>query len=140
MDEHYEELHDEDVDVVSNKYTHITSEDDTTTKDIKAADKRKNETKRKISSVDKNELPPEMEVDDIETPNEDNHEWRPQTILTDWGRTDDVVTIGNGEEYYFFKIPHKARNFLYWGGEREIEREKKKWVCLACQTNIRQAN
>lgn len=29
-------------------------------------------------------------------------------VETEFGRTDDIVTLGNGKEYYFFKLPHKV--------------------------------
>lgn len=44
-----------------------------------------------------------------ETATKESEEWRPQSVLTEWGRTDDIITIGNGDRYYYFKIPHKAR-------------------------------
>ncbi len=44
-----------------------------------------------------------------EVTKKESEKWKPQSILTKWGRTDDVVTIGNGDQYYYFKIPHKAR-------------------------------
>lgn len=28
---------------------------------------------------------------------------------TAWGLTDDVVTLSNGEQYYYFKLPNKVR-------------------------------
>ncbi len=37
-----------------------------------------------------------------------NKEWRAQRLATEWGTTDDVVTLGNGATHYFFKIPHKV--------------------------------
>ena len=39
---------------------------------------------------------------------EEEGEWVPQHVYTEFGRTDDIITLGNGEEYYFFKIPHKV--------------------------------
>ena len=32
-----------------------------------------------------------------------------QQVETGWGLTDDVVTLGNGEQFYYFKIPHKVK-------------------------------
>lgn len=39
---------------------------------------------------------------------EEGERWSPKSMLTEWGRTDDVVTLGNGDRYYFFKLPHKV--------------------------------
>ena len=41
-----------------------------------------------------------------------NKEWRAQRLATEWGTTDDVVTLGNGATHYFFKIPHKVPEMI----------------------------
>ncbi len=38
----------------------------------------------------------------------EEEEWRAQRIKTVFGETDDVVTLGCGQTYYFFKLPHKV--------------------------------
>ena len=108
MEEHYEELHDEDVELDIGDFTDIQSEVSITTKSKRTAAMQKNE--KNSVDEDEDELSHETGMDSTEAPGEDENEWRAQNILTDWGRTDDVVTIGNGEKYYFFKLPHKVRN------------------------------
>lgn len=36
-------------------------------------------------------------------------EWLPCVRETEWGVTDDVITLPNNQTFYFFKIPHKVR-------------------------------
>ncbi len=38
----------------------------------------------------------------------DKEPWSPKMVETVWGITQDVVTLPNGNSYYFFKIPHKV--------------------------------
>ena len=69
------------------------------------------DTKKAKSSLnEEDQSSPEKSSLSTESEENSNKEWRPQSVLTDWGLTDDVVTIGNGEKYYFFKIPHKVYN------------------------------
>ena len=35
-------------------------------------------------------------------------EWKAVRLATEWGTTDDIVTLGNGVTCYFFKVPHKV--------------------------------
>ena len=35
-------------------------------------------------------------------------EWKVVHLATEWGTTDDIVTLGNGTTCYFFKVPHKV--------------------------------
>ena len=35
-------------------------------------------------------------------------EWKARNMKTAFGVTDDMVTLGDGREYYFFKLPHKV--------------------------------
>ena len=35
-------------------------------------------------------------------------EWKAVHLVTEWGTTDDIVTLGNGTTCYFFKVPHKV--------------------------------
>ena len=49
-------------------------------------------------------MPPEVES----IKNEIEEAWRAERVTTEWGTSDDVVTIGNGRSYYYFKIPHKV--------------------------------
>lgn len=49
---------------------------------------------------------PEVDVEVIK--NEADVAWRAEHVATEWGTSDDVVTIGNGRSYYYFKIPHKV--------------------------------
>ena len=39
-------------------------------------------------------------------------EWKAKNIGTVFGVTDDLVTLSDGKEYYFFKLPHKVRLHL----------------------------
>ena len=39
----------------------------------------------------------------------EEEEWKAKNIGTVFGVTDDLVTLGDGKEYYFFKLPHKVR-------------------------------
>ena len=41
-------------------------------------------------------------------------EWKAVQIQTEWGVTDDVITLGNGKSHYFFKIPHKVGVCTYF--------------------------
>lgn len=34
--------------------------------------------------------------------------WHPQVMNTVWGVTNDLITLPNGDIYYYFKIPHKV--------------------------------
>lgn len=34
--------------------------------------------------------------------------WEAQKLETQFGTTDDVVTLKNGKTFYFFKLPHKV--------------------------------
>ena len=34
--------------------------------------------------------------------------WRAERVNTDFGVTDDVVTLRNRQTYFFFKLPHKV--------------------------------
>ena len=96
IEEHCEELQDEDVDIGLGD----NNTDSTVEPEKKAAAKTRN--KKSVSDEGQ---------DSSEMAKKESKEWKPQSILTEWGRTDDVVTIGNGDQYYYFKIPHKAR---YW--------------------------
>ena len=40
---------------------------------------------------------------------EEEGEWRPERVETQFGRTDDIVNLINGKTYYFFKLPHKVQ-------------------------------
>ena len=39
----------------------------------------------------------------------EEEEWKAKNIGTVFGVTDDLVTLGDGKEYYFFKLPHKVK-------------------------------
>ena len=39
----------------------------------------------------------------------EGEEWKARNIDTMSGVSDDLVTLGDGKEYYFFKLPHKVR-------------------------------
>ena len=39
---------------------------------------------------------------------EEGERWVPQRVQTDFGVTDDIITLNNGQNYYFFKLPHKV--------------------------------
>lgn len=74
--------------------------------------KRRTKAGKKDDHVSPDDCPPPLDTSEGGGERE-SEEWRPQRLLTDWGLTDDVVTIGNGERYYFFKIPHKVRQW-WW--------------------------
>ena len=95
IEEHCEELQDEEVD---------TGLSNSNGADSAAEPKKKTATKRT-----KNKKAKSKSDEASEAANKESEEWRPQSILTEWGRTDDIVTIGNGDKYYYFKIPHKAK-------------------------------
>ena len=44
----------------------------------------------------------------------EGEEWRARNIDTVFGVSDDLVTLGDGKEYYFFKLPHKVRTVHLW--------------------------
>ena len=44
----------------------------------------------------------------------EGEEWRARNIDTVFGVSDDLVTLGDGKEYYFFKLPHKVRIVHLW--------------------------
>ena len=98
IEEHCEELQDEEVDT---SLSNSNGADSAAEPKKKTAAKR---TKNKKSISKSDEGQSSSEVIDKES-----EKWRPQSILTEWGRTDDIVTIGNGDKYYYFKIPHKAK-------------------------------
>ena len=106
------------------------------TKPKKPTATTKSQTKRKSKSVDA--IPSEdsssLKLNSGETQEEERiKDWSPQSVLTDWGRTDDVVTIGNGERYYFFKIPHKV-------GSRRQKKEKRVYHVYICLSSYRIAS
>ena len=104
MEEHCDELQDEEVDVgFSDTVSDLTKE---TRKRAKA---KSNKRKSKHASDQGQGSAESMGADLDQKATRESEKWKPRFILTEWGRTDDVVTIGNGEEYYFFKMPHKAR-------------------------------
>ncbi len=43
---------------------------------------------------------------------EEEDKWVAQRIKTEFGVTDDVITLNNGQTYHFFKLPHKVQ-FLF---------------------------
>ena len=93
MEEHYEELQDEEADIgLSDNATDST-------KESKKRAATKTKTKKGKSTSNEGQ----------ETTKKEIEKWKPESILTEWGRADDIVTIGNGDQYYYFKIPHKAR-------------------------------
>ena len=103
MEEHCEDLKDEEIAIgLSDKNTDLTKEPKR-----RAAAKPKTKKKGKSTS-NEGQGSPESAVTDSDL---ESKKWKPQSIPTDWGRTDDVITIGNGDQYYFFKIPHKVRQF-----------------------------
>ena len=111
MEEHCEELRDKEIDSDGGEFSDMQAHGDDgggSTNIKKTAAKTKSQTKRKLKSIDSIPLEKTSSLGDETW--EDNKEWSPQSVMTDWGRTDDVVTIGNGERYYFFKIPHKVRS------------------------------
>lgn len=130
MEEHCEELKDEhmilDRAEFSDKPTNGGGGVFGSTKPKKTtAMTKKSQTKIKLKSADP--IPSEdgssPGLSSGETHREENiKDWSPQLVLTDWGRTDDVITIGNGERYYFFKIPHKvgSRGIIYHKKEKRI--------------------
>ena len=102
IEEHCEELQDEellDTSLGSNNSVDSATAEPKKTKKTPAAKRTKN---KKSTMSDEGQ-------GSSEATKEENEKWRPQSILTEWGRTDDIVTIGNGDQYYYFKIPHKAR-------------------------------
>ena len=44
----------------------------------------------------------------VEEEGAEGEEWKAKNIGTVFGVTDDLVTLGDGKEYYFFKLPHKV--------------------------------
>lgn len=102
MEEHYEELKDDELNSDGGEFFEVANT--RSTKSKKKVTKAKNQTSQNADPLSTREssLPDRVGVGD-------SKEWIPQSLLTDWGRTDDVVTIGNGEQYYFFKIPHKVK-------------------------------
>ena len=50
----------------------------------------------------------EGKEDGVEEEGAEGEEWKAKNIGTMFGVTDDLVTLGDGKEYYFFKLPHKV--------------------------------
>ena len=50
----------------------------------------------------------EGKEDGVEEEGAEGEEWKAKNIGTVFGVTDDLVTLGDGKEYYFFKLPHKV--------------------------------
>jgi FKBP-type peptidyl-prolyl cis-trans isomerase len=97
IEEHCEELQDEEVD---------TGLGNNNNADSAAAEPKKKKEAAKQTKQKKSTVSGEGQGSPEAT--KESEKWKPQSILTEWGRTDDVVTIGNGDQYYYFKIPHKA--------------------------------
>ncbi len=34
--------------------------------------------------------------------------WKARHLATEWGKSDDVISLRNGAKFYYFKIPHKV--------------------------------
>ena len=102
IEEHYEELQDEEL--LDTSLGNNNSADSVTAEPKKKKTSAAKRTKNKKSTVS------DEGQGSSEATKEESEKWRPQSILTEWGRTDDVVTIGNGDRYYYFKIPHKVRH------------------------------
>ena len=106
MEEHCEELRDREE---NGELTGAHTPGDMPTEATAARTAKRGRKKSKSKKKDDQTSP-----EDGCLPNEEreekgeSEEWVPQRVATDWGHTDDVVTIGNSERYYFFKIPHKV--------------------------------
>lgn len=101
IEEHCEELQDEEL--------LDTSIGNNNSADSATVDPKKKKTPAAKCTKNKKSTVSDEGQSSSEARKEESEKWRPQSILTEWGRTDDVVTIGNGDQYYYFKIPHKAR-------------------------------
>lgn len=101
MEEHCEELQDEEL-------LNTSLGNNNSSADSAAVEPKKKTAAAKRTKNKKSTLSDEGQGSS-EATKEESEKWRPQSILTEWGRTDDIVTIGNGDQYYYFKIPHKAR-------------------------------